>query len=240
MLDPLKQFTVYPIVDLTLFGYDLAITNSTVALFSGYLILFILYRIACFKIKLIPGKIQICAEVMFKMIDELVYSTAGKNSGRFCPLIFTLFNFILVSNTVGIIPFAFASTSHISVTFALAIFLFTLITIVGFIKHGLGYCGILLPRGTPMFLAPLMIIIELFAYLARPVSLSIRLAANMTAGHVVLKVLAGFVVLSGILGVFPFILLTILTGFELLIAILQSYIFAVLTCVYLNNALELH
>ena len=240
MLNPLKQFTIYPIVDFSLFGYNLAITNSTVALFSAYLILLILYKIASFKIKLIPGKVQICAEIMFKMIDDLVYSTAGKNSKKFCPLIFTLFNFILISNTMGIIPFAFASTSHIAVTFALAIFLFSLITIVGFIKYGLGYFGILLPKGTPMFLAPLMIVIELFAYLARPISLSIRLAANITAGHVVLKVLAGFVVLSGIFGVLPFILLTILTGFELLVAILQAYIFSVLTCVYLNNALELH
>ena len=240
MLNPLEQFTVYSIVDFSLFGYNLAITNSTVALFSTYLILLILYRIACFKIKLIPGKVQICAEIMYQMIDDLVYSTAGKNSKNFCPLIFTLFNFILISNTMGAIPFAFASTSHISVTFALAIFLFSLITIVGFIKHGLGYFGILLPKGTPIFLAPLMIVIELFAYLARPISLSIRLAANITAGHVVLKVLAGFVVLSGIFGVLPFILLTILVGFELLVAMLQAYIFSVLTCVYLNNALELH
>ncbi len=240
MLDPLKQFSVYSIVDLNVFGHNFAITNSTIALFITYLILLVLCKIACLRINLVPGKIQICGETIFKMIDDLLYSTAGENSKKFCPLIFTLFNFILISNIMGIIPFAFTTTSHFSVTFALAIFVFTLVTIVGFIKNGPSYLSILLPKGTPMFLAPLMIVIELFAYLARPVSLSIRLAANMTAGHVVLKVLASFVILSGIFGVLPLILLTILTGFEILVAILQAYIFSILTCAYLGDALNLY
>ena len=240
MLNPLKQFSVYSIVDLNVFGYNFAITNSTIALFTVYLILLVLCRIACLRINLVPGKIQACGEAIFKMIDELLYSTAGKNSKQFCPLIFTLFGFILVSNLMSIIPFAFATTSHFSVTFILAMFIFALVTIVGFIKNGLSYLSILLPKGTPIFLAPLMIIIELFAYLARPISLSIRLAANMTAGHVVLEVLASFIILSGIFGALPLILLTILTGFEMLVAILQAYIFAILSCAYLSDALNLH
>ena len=148
--------------------------------------------------------------------------------------------FILISNSVGMIPSVFTTTSHISVTFTLAIFVFITITAIGFVKNGIGYFSILLPKGTPMFLAPLIIFIELFAYLARPISLSIRLAANMTAGHVVLKVLATFVILSGLFGIMPLILLTILTGFEIFISILQAYIFSVLTCAYLNDALNLH
>ena len=197
-------------------------------------------RIACHKVSLVPGKIQACGEIIFQLINGMLISTAGKNSQKFFTLIFSLFMFILISNSVGMIPSVFTTTSHISVTFTLAIFVFITITAIGFVKNGIGYFSILLPKGTPMFLAPLIIFIELFAYLARPISLSIRLAANMTAGHVVLKVLATFVILSGLFGIMPLILLTILTGFEIFISILQAYIFSVLTCAYLNDALNLH
>ena len=240
MHNPLQQFNVYQIVPLDIWGHSFAITNSTIAQFAAYLIILTLCRIACAKRDLVPGKVQICGEAIFQMIDGILLSTAGKNSKKFCSLIFTLFCFILVSNSIGIIPSVFTTTSHISVTFALAGFVFILITIVGFIKNGLGYFSILLPKGTPIFLAPLMIVIELFAYLARPISLSIRLAANMTAGHVLLKVLATFVVSAGIFGFLPLILLTILTGFEIFIAVLQAYIFSVLVCAYLSDALNLH
>jgi F-type H+-transporting ATPase subunit a len=138
------------------------------------------------------------------------------------------------------IPGGFTATSHIVVTFTIAILLFVVINIIGFAKHGWHYFSILLPKGTPGFLAPLMILIELFTYLSRPFSLALRLAANMTAGHIVLKVFASFVVLSGIIGVFPFMMLIILTGFEIFVAILQAYIFTILACVYLNDALNMH
>jgi len=196
--------------------------------------------VACHKISLVPGKVQACGEAIFLLIDGMLLSTAGKKSQKFFTLIFSLFMFILISNSIGMIPSVFTTTSHISVTFTLAIFVFIVVTVVGFVKNGVGYFSILLPKGTPMFLAPLIIFIELFAYLARPISLSIRLAANMTAGHVVLKVLATFVILSGLFGIMPLILLTILTGFEIFISILQAYIFSILTCAYLSDALNLH
>jgi F-type H+-transporting ATPase subunit a len=188
----------------------------------------------------VPGKVQACGEAIFFLIDGMLLSTAGKKSQKFFTLIFSLFMFILISNSIGMIPSVFTTTSHISVTFTLAIFVFIVVTIVGFIKNGVSYFSILLPKGTPIFLAPLIILIELFAYLARPISLSIRLAANMTAGHVVLKVLATFVILSGLFGIMPLILLTILTGFEIFISVLQAYIFSILTCAYLSDALNLH
>ena len=239
MLNPLKQFIVYPI-SFDLYYYKFSITNSTLSFLITYLlIVFLIYSIST-RMTLVPNKRQACSEVLFLMIKNILVSTAGKNSQQFFTFIFSLFIFVLVNNALGLIPFMFTTTSHIQVTFILAIFVFIIITIIGFLKNGTKYFSLLLPKGTPVFLAPLMIIIELVAYLARPISLSIRLAANMTAGHVVLKVLATFVVLSGFFGVVPFIVLTILTVFEIFVSVLQAYIFSVLTCAYLSDALNLH
>ena len=240
MLNPLEQFLVKPVISFTVLSHNIEFTNSTLAFFATYLIILLFTKITCRNLSLIPNKVQACGEALFLLINNMLISTAGKQSRKFFTLIFSLFMFILISNSIGMIPIGFTTTSHIVVTFTLAIFVFITITIVGFIKNGLAYFSLLLPKGTPIFLAPLIILIELFAYLARPVSLSIRLAANMTAGHVVLKVLATFVILSGLLGVMPFILLTILTGFEIFISVLQAYIFSVLTCAYLSDALNLH
>ena len=240
MLNPLEQFFVKSVVNFSVFSHNIQITNSTLTFLTTYLIILLLTRVACYKISLVPGKVQACGEAIFLLIDGMLLSTAGKKSQKFFTLIFSLFMFILISNSIGMIPSVFTTTSHISVTFTLAIFVFIVVTVVGFVKNGMGYFSILLPKGTPMFLAPLIIFIELFAYLARPISLSIRLAANMTAGHVVLKVLATFVILSGLFGIMPLILLTILTGFEIFISVLQAYIFSILTCAYLSDALNLH
>ncbi len=240
MLNPLEQFFVKPVINFSVFAHNIQITNSTLTFLTTYLVILLLTRVACHKISLVPGKIQACGEAIFLLIDGMLLSTAGKKSQKFFTLIFSLFMFILISNSIGMIPSVFTTTSHISVTFTLAIFVFLIVTVVGFVKNGMGYFSILLPKGTPMFLAPLIIFIELFAYLARPISLSIRLAANMTAGHVVLKVLATFVILSGLFGIMPLILLTILTGFEIFISVLQAYIFSILTCAYLSDALNLH
>jgi len=200
----------------------------------------LLTKVTCRKVHLVPNKMQAYGEKIFITIENTLNSTVGKDSYRFFTFIFSLFMLVLISNSIGMVPFGFTTTSHISVTFGLAVFIFIIITIIGFVKNGVSYFSLLLPKGTPFFLAPLMILVELFAYLARPISLSIRLAANMTAGHVVLKVLASLVILSGYLGIMPFILLTILTAFEIFISALQAYIFSVLTCAYLNDALNLH
>lgn len=138
------------------------------------------------------------------------------------------------------LPYAFTVTSHIAVTMAFAAFIFVCVTVIGFCKHGMHYFSLLVPSGTPILMAPMLFVIELIAYLARPVSLSIRLAANMIAGHVVLKVLASMAIMAGFFGIFPLMLLTLLTGFEIFVAVLQAYIFSILTCVYLNDALNLH
>jgi F-type H+-transporting ATPase subunit a len=184
---------------------------------------------------------QLSAELMYVLISDMLNQNVGPKGRKFVPLIFTLFMFILLCNLLGMIPYGYTVTSHISITFALAMMVFLLVTIVGFVKHGLHFFSLFLPKGTPWWLAPLMVVIEMFAYLARPVSLSLRLAANMVAGHVLLKVIAGFVVsLTIFLKIVPIPLMVVLIGFEIFVAILQAYIFSILTCVYLNDAVNLH
>ena len=244
-MDPLKQFTIKPLIKFNLFGVDFSFSNSAMFMMLallGTVILGILYRrkdSECDGVRKI-NKIHAASEILYDMIVSTVSGTCGEKGLKYIPEVFSVFVFIILCNTLGMIPGAFTPTSQIVVTFGIAAFLFILINIIGFARHGLHYFTILLPKGTPMFLAPLMIIIELFTYLSRPFSLALRLSANMTAGHIVLKVFASFVILSGVVGIFPFMMLIILTGFEIFVAILQAYIFTILACVYLNDALNLH
>jgi F-type H+-transporting ATPase subunit a len=184
---------------------------------------------------------QSAGEMVYELVSNIIEGSAGSEGKKYLPVIFTVFIFILFCNLVGMIPYSFAVTSHIIVTFAVAFCVFIAITALGFAKHGFHYLSLFLPEGTPIIMAPLMIVIELFSYLSRPVSLSVRLAANMTAGHIVIKLLASFVIMGGLgLGIFPFAFLTILQGFEIFVAVLQAYIFTILSCVYLNDAINLH
>ena len=202
----------------------------------------ILYFTLAFKNKkLVPTRLQLSGELFYNLITDTVNQNVGVKGKKFVPLIFTLFMFIMVCNLFGMIPYGFTVTSHISITFALAMMVFLLVTLLGFILHGFHFFSLFLPAGTPWWLAPLMVLIELFAYLARPVSLSLRLAANMVAGHVLLKVIAGFIVsMAFYLKIFPIPFISVLIGFEIFVAILHAYIFTILSCVYLNDAINLH
>ena len=238
---PLDQFRVKEIVNLQIFGYDTSITNSSLfMLFVGVFIVF--YFMLAFRGKgLVPSRFQLSGELVYGMITGMLDQNVGAKGKKFVPLIFTLFMFILTCNVFGMIPYGFTVTSHISITFALAMMVFLLVTLFGIYLHGFHFFSLFLPAGTPLWLAPLMVVIELFAYLARPVSLSLRLAANMVAGHVLLKVMAGFVVSMAIyLKIIPIPFIVVLIGFELFVAALQAYIFTILSCVYLNDALNLH
>lgn len=244
-ITPLKQFTIKPLIEIKLFGMNFSFTNSACFMMLSLLALFVLGILYSRKYKECDGvtkinRIHAASEMLYEMVAKTVSGTCGNKGLKYVPEVFTVFVFIMLCNGFGMIPGGFTATSHIIITFAVALFLFILINIIGFTKHGLHYFTILLPKGTPSFLAPLMIVIELFTYLSRPFSLALRLAANMTAGHIVLKVFAAFVVLSGIIGVFPFMMLIILTGFEIFVAILQAYIFTILACAYLNDALNMH
>ncbi|MGE0753822.1 MAG: F0F1 ATP synthase subunit A [Alphaproteobacteria bacterium] len=235
----LAQFEVHPILPLQLGAYDISFTNASLWMVAAICTISTLLYIGASRRQLVPGRWQAGAEMMVDFVGNMITDNAGKAGMKYFPFIFTLFMFVLFANLLGMIPGSFTVTSHIIVTFALAAFIFVAVTLIGFINHGAHFLSLFLPAGTPWWMMPLMIVIELVSYMARPVSLSIRLAANMLAGHLLLKIVAGFVMI-GALGIFPFAFLLIFTGFEIFIACLQAYIFALLTCIYLNDALHLH
>ncbi len=245
MLDPLHQFQISKILPISIKGFDISYTNSSLWMTIGLGVVWLFFFLATKNEQLVPNRLQACAEMVFNFVKDMIKTYIGKEGMVFFPFIFTLFWFILMGNMLGLIPYSFTYTSHIIVTFSLAITGFIVANIVGFKKHGLGMFHLLLPKGIPIFLAPLMIVIELISYLARPFSLSIRLFANMMAGHLILKLFGGFsaMLLStsfAALGIVPLLLNVGVTGLEFLVAILQTYVFTLLTCLYINDAINLH
>lgn len=241
MHNPLAQFEIKPLLSIEVMGHDISFTNSSLLMVLAIFASTSLMLFATRKKALVPSRSQVMVEAVYGMIDDMLYQNVGEKGKRFMPLIFSLFMFLLFCNLFGMMPYSFTVTSHISVTFVLAMLVFLTVTIVGFVRHGFHFLSLFLPKGTPLWLAPLLVMIEFIAYLARPISLSLRLTANMIAGHVLLKVLAGFmVVMVFYLKAIPAPFIIILTGFEFVIAILQAYIFTILSCVYLNDAVNLH
>ena len=239
-LDPLHQFHIQPIIPIEVAGIDLSFSNASLFMVLGAVLTVAFMSIGLSRRALIPGRWQSASESIYEFIANMLREQTGAKGREFFPFVFTLFMVVLMGNLLGMIPYSFTYTSHIIVTFTLAIVVFLLVTILGFVKHGLHFLSFFAPSGIPLPLLFLVVPIELVAYLSRPISLSVRLFANMMAGHMILKVFAGFAVMMGIAGVLPLILITLLTGFEFLIAFIQAYVFAVLTCVYLKDALELH
>ena len=240
--NPMHQFNVYRIgPEINIGNLDLSFTNASLfMMISAATILFLLF-FGTKKKLLIPSKIQLVTEMSYTFVAKMINDTAGTNAKSFFPFIFTLFMFVLFCNMVGMLPYSFTVTSHIIVTFVLAAIVFVGVTILGFIKHGFKYLNLFVPKGVPLVLLPLIVIIEIISYLSRPISLSVRLFANMMAGHTMLKVFGGFVISLGLLGGWlPLGFSVALTGLEILVAFLQAYVFAILTCIYLNDALNLH
>ncbi|MEM7046476.1 MAG: F0F1 ATP synthase subunit A [Pseudomonadota bacterium] len=238
---PMEQFNVYTVMDLPpVFGLDLSVTNATVFMVLNLVLLVGVFALTTSRVRLIPDRRQVIAETIYEMIAGMVRTNAGKKGMPYFPFVFSLFVFLLISNVTGMIPGWFTVTSHIAVTFALAAFIFIGVTIIGFVQHGLGYLRMFMPHGAPWWTGFILIPVEIVSYLSRPISLSVRLFANMTVGHVLLKVIAGFAVVMGVLGIFPVAFLLALTVLELFVAVLQAYIFAILTCIYLHDALSLH
>jgi F-type H+-transporting ATPase subunit a len=241
-LNPMHQFEIYKIgPEINLGNINLSFTNSSLFMtISGILILSLLF-LGTKKKSLIPSKVQLVTEISYTFVAKMINDTAGSNAKSFFPFIFTLFMFVLFCNMVGMLPYSFTVTSHIIVTFVLAAVVFIGVTVIGFIKHGFKYLELFVPKGVPIVLLPLIVVIEIISYLSRPVSLSVRLFANMMAGHTMLKVFGGFVISLGLLGGWlPLSFSVALTGLEILVAFLQAYVFAILTCIYLNDALNLH
>jgi len=241
-LNPMHQFEVYKIgPKINLGDINLSFTNASLFMAISSILILSLLFFGTKKKSLIPSKIQLITEMSYTFVAKMINDTAGSNAKSFFPFIFTLFMFVLFCNMVGMLPYSFTVTSHIIVTFVLATFVFVGVTVIGFIKHGIKYLELFVPKGVPVILLPLIIVIEVISYLSRPVSLSVRLFANMMAGHTMLKVFGGFVISLGLLGGWlPLGFSVALTGLEILVAFLQAYVFAILTCIYLNDALNLH
>ena len=244
---PLHQFEIHSIVDLQLFGHDISFTNSSLWMTITTIFIIGFFSIPFLRSKktnsvqdLYPTRLQVAAELGFNFINSLLNDTVGKEGKKYFPLVFSLFMFILFGNLFGMIPYSFTFTSHIIVTFGLALAVFLFVTILGFVKHGLKFFSFFVIPGLPIYMLPLLIPIEVISYLSRPISLAVRLFANMLAGHTLLKVFAGFVSALGFFGILPLVFIVALTGLEILIAFLQAYVFAILTCLYINDALHLH
>ena len=237
---PLEQFRINPLVEINLGGVDASFTNSSLMMVIAIALVGTFLMLGMRKRALVPGRLQSMAELSYEFIANLLRETVGAEGRKYFPLIFTLFMFILFGNMLGMIPYSFTFTSHIAVTFGMAIVVFTAVTILGFVRHGVRFCKFFVPPGAPVLMWPLLIPIEVLSYLSRPLSLSVRLFANMLAGHTLLKVFAGFVVALGVGGVVPLAFIVGLTGLEFLIAFLQAYVFTILTCLYINDALHLH
>ena len=241
MANPLAQFEIKTLVPIQLGGVDASFTNSGLFMVVAVTAITLFLTLSMRPHRLVPGRWQSMAELSYEFIASMVRENVGTEGRPYFPFIFSLFMFILFANLIGLVPYSFTFTSHIIVTFAMAITVFLGVTVIGIIRHGLRFFTLFLPSGVPMVMAPLLIPIEIVSYLSRPVSLSIRLFANMMAGHTMLKVFAGFVVPLGILGGWaPLAVDVALTGFEFLVAVLQAYVFTILTCLYLNDAINLH
>jgi F-type H+-transporting ATPase subunit a len=237
----MHQFEIVRLTALEIFGVDASFTNSSlfmviaIALIVGFLVLAMRNR------SMVPGRMQSIAELLYEFVAKLVRDSIGEEGMKFFPFVFTLFMFILAMNLLGMVPYSFTVTSHIVVTFALAAFVWLMVTATGFARHGFGYLKLFVPEGVPLWLMPVIIPIELISYFIRPISHSVRLFANMMAGHTMLKVFGGFVVGLGALGGWaPLAFMVAFTGLEVVVACLQAFIFALLTCIYLNDAVHMH
>lgn len=247
MSSPLDQFKITTKVPLEIGGFDASITNSSLWMIGIVVALTGFLLFAMRRGEMVPTRTQSMAEMLYEFIGNMVRDNVGHGGRPYFPFIFSLFMFILGANLAGMLPYSFTVTSHVAVTFTFAAVVFLGVVAIGFAKHGLHFLSMFLPSGTPWVLAPLIIVIELISFLSRPVTLSVRLFANMTAGHILLKVFAGFIISMGAAGgfltalaVLPFAMNVALSALELLVAVVQAYVFALLTCIYLNDAVNLH
>lgn len=239
---PLDQFKVHTIFDFKIGKLDLSITNSAFFMMLSTLLVIVFLLKATSKKLLIPSKSQVLAESLFNFVNNIIKETIGEEGKKFFPLVFSIFLFIFMCNALGLTPYSFTSTSQIAVNFALALIAFFTITIYAIIRNGFfGFLHMFLPSGVPILIAPLIFILELISFLIRPITLSVRLFANMVAGHVLLKVIAGFIVSMGIIfGTIPLLFAVAMIGFEFFVAGLQAYIFAILVATYLGETTKEH
>ena len=245
-LDPIHQFEIknfFPVINIG--GYEISFTNSALYMFIMVGLVSVLMIGATARRAIVPGRLQSLVEISYEFVANTVRSSAGAEGMKFFPFVFTLFMFVLAANLIGLIPYSFSVTSQLIITATLALLVFFLVIGYGFWKNGLHFFNVFVPKGVPKLILPAIVAMEMLSFLSRPVSHSVRLFANMLAGHITVQVFAGFVIMlgsAGILGLFgatlPFILVVLLYALELLVAFLQAYVFAILTCIYLNDAIH--
>ncbi len=247
MASPTHQFVIQQKIPFEIAGVDLSITNSTVWMAIGVVIAITFMWLASKPKSLIPGRMQMAGEYMYEFIAKMVRDNIGSKGRVYFPFVFTLFVFVLMGNLLGLTPYSFTYTSHLAVTGALALIVFFMIFIFGFMYHGPKFLGLFVPAGAPLWLIPMIMPIEIISFFVRPITLSVRLFANMMAGHIVLKIVASFAVaaatMGGVgyaLGALPVLVNVVLMAFEFLVALIQAYVFAILTCVYLKDTVDLH
>jgi F-type H+-transporting ATPase subunit a len=244
-MDPIHQFELKPIFTLGRIGdTEIVFTNAALYMLVAVVVIALLTTMATRRGSLVPGRIQSLVEMLYEFIASTVRSSAGEEGMRFFPFVFSIFMFVLMLNLFGLVPYGFTVTSHIIITFALAALVILTVIVYGLMKHGTHFFGLFVPSGVPGWLLPLLVVIEVISFVSRPISLSVRLFANMLAGHIALKIFAGFVgILLGagfwsVLAPLPLALAVALTALEVLVAVLQAYVFATLTSIYLNDALH--
>jgi len=245
MTEPMRQFMVHTLIPLKIFGIDISITNSALFMMIATTLLIALFYFGVNPKNEIPTRIQVILESLYNFIMDTLRSNVGEEALLFFPYVFSLFLFIATGNLLGMFPYSFTFTSQIIISFGLALSIFIAVTVVGFIKHGTHYLRLFLPKDVPLYIAPLLIPVELISYCARPITLSVRLFANMVAGHAMMKIFAGFAVALASttffpLAVVPIVMNILLTVFEIFVCILQAYVFTILSCIYLNDAINMH
>jgi F-type H+-transporting ATPase subunit a len=242
--NPIEQFKIKPIIPLEIGGVDISFTNSGVMMVISVVLITAFLTLSVRSRALVPGRWQSMAEVFYEFVAGMLRDNVGSEGRKYFPFIFTLFMFVLFGNVLGMIPGSFTYTSHVIVTFAMAAVVFVGVTIIGFARHGTHFLRMFFPQGAPLATAVILVPIEIISYFSRPFSLAVRLFANMTVGHIILKVLGGFVVALGgfyvIPGIVPFAFLGGITVLEFGIALLQAYVFTILSCIYLNDAIHMH
>ena len=237
---PLEQFVVKPLVSLHIGSIDISYTNAALLMTIVVAAVMLLLVGGTRRGALVPGRLQSLAELSYEFVAGMIRENVGTEGIVFFPLIFSIFMFVLFSNFLGLIPYSFTVTGQIVVTFSLSIFVFLLVTVVAFARHGVHFFSFFFPPGAPVFMAPVLVPIEIISYLSRPVSLSIRLFANMMAGHTMMAVFAGFTITLGIFGFLPIAINVAMFALEMIVCALQAYVFTILTCLYLRDAIHLH
>jgi F-type H+-transporting ATPase subunit a len=246
--NPLEQFEVHPVVDLPSIGVlDLSLTNAAFHMLAASALIILVLSVATRRASLVPGRLQSVAELGYEFISGMIRDIVGPEGLKFFPYVFALFSFILVANMLGMFTIFFTTTSHIAVTLTLGVLTISIVVVTGVVRHGLGFFKLFAPSGLPLPMYLLITPIEIISFLARPITLAVRLFANMLAGHVMLKIFGGFVIaLGGLAGVWkaaavlPFAAAFAITGLEFLVAFLQAYVFAILTVIYLNDVVHMH